>query len=599
MAIIRDIVIKNFRAIRHLRWQPAVGLNCLIGHGDSGKSTILDAIDFTIGARRQITFTDADFHFLNTSDPIEIFITLGALDDELLNLDAYGHFFRGFNCATGEYENETSADLETVLTVKLSVRDDLEPDWRLYCEGVAAEGLERNLLWKHRQIVAPTRLGASSSYHLAWGQRSILNKLSMDNAQAASALAAAARQARQAFFDEGCKGVEDVLVTAKRIANEMGIPVNTLHALLDVKGVSFTGGAIALHDENHVPLKNLGSGSSRLLVAGLQQAAGVTSISIIDEIEYGLEPFRIVKLLDILGSKNQTPTNQVFLTTHSPIVLRELAAPQLKIVHNTIEQVPVEPDNLPASAADGIPLEPAQVRSRHKVLQLSGESSDQATLRACSDAFLARSVIVCEGKTEIGLIRGLDLYRMDLKKKSIISLGCHWADGGGDNMYQRALTFAKLGYRTALFKDSDNEPDAKVSVNLVAEGVSIFHWAAGQATEDTIFAMVPSECIIALLSLAVETKGEDSVDAKIQNVSGNTFNLASCQNAFVDEMRPVLGRAAKEKGWYKDVDPAERLMRFIIAPNWALCGPGFTTPLHHLWHWALGSPVQQTAESEE
>ncbi|MGO4684118.1 AAA family ATPase [Hyphomicrobium sp. 2TAF46] len=40
------------------------GLNCLIGPGDSGKSSVLEAIDFCLGARRNLQISDADFHRL-------------------------------------------------------------------------------------------------------------------------------------------------------------------------------------------------------------------------------------------------------------------------------------------------------------------------------------------------------------------------------------------------------------------------------------------------------------------------------------------------------------------------------------------------------
>src|ERR1700752_4497949 len=70
MTLIRLIEIENFRAIRNLRWLPGPGVNCLIGPGDSGKSTILDAIDLCLGARRSLSFTDADFHAVDFSRPI-------------------------------------------------------------------------------------------------------------------------------------------------------------------------------------------------------------------------------------------------------------------------------------------------------------------------------------------------------------------------------------------------------------------------------------------------------------------------------------------------------------------------------------------------
>ncbi|HHE8445362.1 TPA: AAA family ATPase [Citrobacter braakii] len=49
MPKIRHIEVENFRVIKKLSWSPSPGLNCLIGPGDSGKSTILDAIDLALG----------------------------------------------------------------------------------------------------------------------------------------------------------------------------------------------------------------------------------------------------------------------------------------------------------------------------------------------------------------------------------------------------------------------------------------------------------------------------------------------------------------------------------------------------------------------
>ena len=336
MTIIREISISNFRGIHSLKWWPNPGINCLIGPGDGGKSTVLDAIELTLGTRQNVNFTDADFHDCKVDEPIIIDATLGALPDELRNLEAYGHFLRGWDRQTGNIYNETSATLETVLTVRLIVRDDLEPQWLLFSDGPSAEGRERNLQWKHRQLVAPTRLGTVASHHMALGPRSVLGKLSSDKTQASAALAAASRQARAAFAQQGCDGVDDVLATSKAIANNMGIAVDQDHALLDVKGVTFSGGAIALHDEDQVPLKNLGSGSMRLLVAGLQKIAGQSSISIIDETEFGLEPYRIIRLLDSLGAKSNDVSQQVFMTTHSPVVLRELSAVQLHTVRTAL-----------------------------------------------------------------------------------------------------------------------------------------------------------------------------------------------------------------------------------------------------------------------
>ena len=48
-----QIEIRNFRGIRKLDWNPSPGMNCLIGPGDSTKTTILDAIAFWWGKEKR------------------------------------------------------------------------------------------------------------------------------------------------------------------------------------------------------------------------------------------------------------------------------------------------------------------------------------------------------------------------------------------------------------------------------------------------------------------------------------------------------------------------------------------------------------------
>src|SRR6266567_3685630 len=106
MPRVRKIEIQNFRGIKDFAWLPSAGINCLIGPGDSGKSSILDAIDYCLGARRNIQFSDADFNRLNVELPIVISVTIGELDDGLKSLDTYGMYVRGFNAQSGEIDDE-------------------------------------------------------------------------------------------------------------------------------------------------------------------------------------------------------------------------------------------------------------------------------------------------------------------------------------------------------------------------------------------------------------------------------------------------------------------------------------------------------------
>ena len=188
MARVRLLRISNFRSLSSLRWEPSAGINCLIGPGDAGKSSILDAIDLCIGARRNVQFSDADFYQLDTARPIEIDVTLGDLPDGLRSMEAYGQFLRGWDRVFSELADEPGADLETVLTLRLCVAADLEPTWSLVSDRAAAQGLSRNLAWADRVRLAPMRIGGSAHANLGWRRGSVLDRLSDERADATAAL---------------------------------------------------------------------------------------------------------------------------------------------------------------------------------------------------------------------------------------------------------------------------------------------------------------------------------------------------------------------------------------------------------------------------
>lgn len=578
MSVIRHLEINNFRAIKQLSWNPNPGLNCLIGPGDSGKSTILDAIDLVLGARRSYSFSDADFYQLNTSLPITITVTVGGLDDELKNIEKYGSFLRSYNASTKIIYDEPQLNNEVVLTIRLIVDANLDPDWRLFSDRTDAEGRERRLPWKHRELLSPARLGTTGYQNLAWGSRSVLNKLSEDTLDVSSLLTKLGRQTRQAFVDQQVDGVSDVLQQVQKIGNNLGVPIGQLKALLDVNGISLSNSAISLHNHDDTPLRQLGTGSSRLLISGLQKAASKSTMLLVDEAEYGLEPYRITRLLNELGSKDRIPTQQVFITTHSPYVLRELQANQLHVIRKLM---PLPPGHTPE------PNLPS-----HAIYNLEGGDEQQSTLRVCAEAFLSKAVLVCEGKTEIGLVRGLDLYSQDGNHPTINAKGVYCADGGGDNLFVRAKIFKSLGYPTAIFKDSDKEKAHQgLTKEVVGIGIKVFEWLNNNATEDALFLACPEYLIPNLLDIAIARKGEEAITAHIFNISNNQITLNDCQKHFNDSYRAILARAANKKSWYKDIEPAEDLARYVIAPGYLNFTSILTKTLNELFLWARGQGI--------
>lgn len=126
-----------------------------------------------------------------------------------------------------------------------------------------------------------------------------------------------------------------------------------------------------------------------------------------------------------------------------------------------------------------------------------------------------------EGGTEVGFIRGLDLYRQRRGRTGFQDQGAFATDGGGgDNYFKRAEVFAQLGYRTALLKDSDITTPAhrqqtehcRASGVTILNGVMVFNRGA-------LLAWCPAETIRDIVLLAADLNSHQQVDQHIQNCS--------------------------------------------------------------------------------
>jgi predicted ATPase len=572
MARIRAIEVSNFRSLKEFKWFPSSGINCMIGPGDSGKSTVLDAIDLCLGARRNLQINDADFHCLDTETPITISITIGELDDGLKRIDTYGSFLRGFDAVLQIIEDEPEAGMETVLTLCLTVTNDLEPSWALVSDRAAAAGISRYLTWADRVRLAPTRVGAVADYNLSWRRGSVLNRLSEEKADASAALAKAAREARTAFGADAGAQLQETLGKVAAVAKSLGVPVGqTVQAMLDAHSVSFGGGTISLHDETGIPLRGLGTGSTRLLVAGLQgEVVDQSSIILVDELEHGLEPHRLIRFIGSIGTKEAIPPLQAFVTTHSPVALREFSGDQLFVLRETA--------------------------GKHSATRVGSDNPVQGTIRKYAEAFLAPSVVICEGASEVGLVRGIDQFRVASGQTSIGALGVALVDcggGGPDQPFERAAAFHALGYRVAVIRDDDKPPTEATENAFKAAGGHVAKWGAGRALEQELFLSLNEAGVTALLAKAIELHGEALVDQHIKSASGGTVSLLDVQTAtLIDgisvQQRQILGVAAKSRSaaWFKSVSLMEAVALEIVAPNLANSSAEFLAVVNGIFAWA-------------
>ncbi len=123
---IRLIEIENFRGIKTLRWAPREGVNCLIGPGDSTKTTILDAIELALNPRSYNFADDSDFFGLKTAEPVVITVTIGDLPTDFLAETKYGLHTRGWDAQSASLDDEPSRGREEVLSIRVEIDKTLE-----------------------------------------------------------------------------------------------------------------------------------------------------------------------------------------------------------------------------------------------------------------------------------------------------------------------------------------------------------------------------------------------------------------------------------------------------------------------------------------
>lgn len=563
---IRKIVVNNFRGVKALDWNvPAADIFCLIGKGDSSKSTILEAIRYVFHPQWNLALSDSDFYQCKIADPITIEITIGSLAADFSALNKYGLYLRGWDAAAQKLFDEPDDHLESVLTARLTVEKDLEPKWAVVCDrnpdGVPFKQADRNK-------VGVGLIGVFSERELSWANGTALAKLTA--AQSLSELLAnASRTARSSLdIDRAVTltNFDTAATKSQEIAKILGVPVlDAYKAHLDLASINLKVGGLSLHD-GEIPLRQLGLGSRRMLQCGIQKAGLEEGhITLFDELEFGLEPHRITRLIKHIREDKR---GQYFLTTHSPMVLRELTVQDLHIVHSKDGVVTIV-----SAAEKGL--------EEHEV---------QGKIRSSAEAFLAKKVVVCEGATEVGFLRGFDDHQLENGKDPLSYHGVALLDAkGASKVKGMAIAFKKLGYDVSVLADGDAEKQFSTAdaAGLVAMGIPTYVWSDKFSLEERAFVDLPWAYVLASLTLAqvelfyplydqVRSKYQDVLDPDIREWPDTP------------KLRTAIGAAAKGAGWFKDTTRGDLWFKVV---GGAFNDPVFgrtnlAVELGKLWEWA-------------
>lgn len=216
---IRRLRVTNFRGIRELDWKVPRNnrLIALVGPGDSGKSTILDAIHYLLGDRWNIPFSDTDFYNVDVDQPIRIKALLSDLPTALRKESAFGLWLSGID-DDGKLHQDPADGMQPALVVQLDVESDLEPRWSV----VRTNGDSKNLMSAQRRMFSTFKVDDRTDAQLRWSRNSPLGRLSVEGGGEREALAAASRAAREALVGHDHSPLKDLATAVQERANKIG-----------------------------------------------------------------------------------------------------------------------------------------------------------------------------------------------------------------------------------------------------------------------------------------------------------------------------------------------------------------------------------------
>lgn len=544
---VEQLTVKNFRGIKHLEWKlMRQSICCLIGVGDSAKTTVLDAVEAALSPR-WMTFNEADFHHANTADDIEVEVTIGELSRALLSDGRFGLYLRGLS-PLGEVNDEPEDADSPILTVRLSVDATMEPVWSLVCDRYPVPRILSN---RDRAMFCLVRLAGDEARHLTWAQGSVLSKMTEANDETAQMLSHAYRSARQSANLGSIPELAQAAASAETAARSLGAYINQAYGPdLELGRGGFNSSSIALHDGS-VPLRLAGLGTRRLATLAVQRSAiSEGAIVLVDELEQGLEPHRVLGAMAQLkkwqqeAEKAHLAKGQILMTTHSDVVLAELPPPSLFIVSRSPEEV-------------------ADI----KHAQANGDIS--RVLKGAPRALFARKILLCEGATELGMMLGLrERYPDRHDGVPIEQLGAAIVDGGGSAGPPLALALRALGYEVGLFRDSDRKLDAHFAAKLQAQGVRVIEYGGGLNTERAVFQSATDAQIDGLLDLVVGFISEPTlVDHLEKTFEGLDVDACFCDWDLVGsspDLRLRLSDLAAEKSWFKNAERGRAISALVM-----------------------------------
>lgn len=451
---IYKLTIQRYRGIKHLSWRPARGVNLILGGGDVGKTTILDAINLLLSPTNSASVLDSDYNLRDEEAEFSIEAVMalpsgGGINQ--LTKPSWPWNWNGLDAIVPAHDENSAPTGEEVYVLRVRGTPDLELSYEI----VQPSGTTETLPVSFRRAIGLVRLSGDdrNDRDLRLVQGSALDRLLTDKGlRSRMASKLAENDVRSELSDDARQALTDLddAFRKRKLPDDLDI------AVTGGQGPSIASlvGLTAKRETVQLPLSSWGAGTRRLSALAIaEQIQGGNPITVVDEVERGLEPYR----QRILMARLQAATSQAFITTHSPAAISAAAKASLWYMDQT----------------GGLG-------------QLTG--AKVAKLRADDpDAFLARLTVVAEGVTEVGFVRSL--LTMALASE-LQPFGFHVADGGGhDTTIELLKSLSKAGMQFGGFADEEGRHSGSWDEVQKRLGPLLFRWKSGDIESNIVDAL--------------------------------------------------------------------------------------------------------------
>lgn len=502
--VIRKLTINRFRGIEKLDWKPASGMNVILGGGDVGKTTVLEAIGLLLSPSNAAVISESDYWQRDSTQEFVIEAVMSLADTTEIstqNKIAWPYHWDGESAVLPAQQEDGGDDIPDATTPAYRVRARGTSELELVWEIVQPNDETNHFSVAVRRKIGLVRLGADDrsdrDLRLVYG--SGLDRLFADTAlRARIGQHVAGVDLVEAL---GSKGI-DALGKLDNRLKDAALPGDLRLGLTTTQGLSIGAliGLLAKEDGVHIPLANWGAGTRRMAALEISSSPEEeASIMTIDEIERGLEPYRLRKLISGIVDE----PIQSFVTTHSPVAINCAEKSHLWYFDN-------------AGNIGALPSEAIKQQQKRD-----------------PETFLAKVAVIAEGSTEVGFL-GFLLTRAF--NADPLDYGIRVCDGQGNTAMLGLLeTLSSAGLQFAGLADDEGISPGRWDALKKKLGDRLLQWDDG-CTEQHVIAAIPEENLTELLK---DIEGD---------ISGDRLRTLADRLALEDKRLETIQHALRDRG---------------------------------------------------